>query len=237
MLNYDSLLQNSLKWWWNNFILNHSPSKVSPNSDIVWKWIHSGYSEKHRYFYNLDYLNICLSEFMYVSKNLTEEEKFIVEFALWFHKIVYNTRTLSINEEIPIKISDNISYAPTQQHLEQSTFFASNACGLLNVTNAFSKSMIEDMIKQTGFINFSPNLFSDITNSFLGHSLNSYKKYEKNIQKEYEWLGPKGCIFYRVKQLQSLLDLPNIFKTPIMQEKYEKYARSNITWALEELKY
>lgn len=77
-------------------------------------------------------------------------------------------------------------------------------------------------------ISHLPNLFRDIDNMILGSDWKTYKKYFKNIRKEYKKIGYFRYRFGRIKFISDMLNSTSIFRTNEYHNKYEEIARKNL---------
>jgi predicted metal-dependent HD superfamily phosphohydrolase len=182
--------------------------------DTVFEWIELAYTEPNRQYHTLSHLNQCFEELD--QTNWTPA----IEFALWFHDIVYDPSQFN-NEEESVKI-------------------AINAMGLLQISQRCpERVLVPQMIlatkshKRTSDIE-DLNLFLDIDLSILGQKSEIFDQYEKQIRKEYEFVPHEMFNLGRKSILNSFLAEKEIFYTPNMK-KYETQARENIQRSLNSL--
>lgn len=187
---------------------------LNNNLDIVWGWIEKAYSEKTRYYHNLKHLEDCFNEFDYITKWNSE-----VEFAIWFHDIVYDSQQFD-NEENSAKI-------------------AKNALTLLGC-NAKLIDSVNDIIlhskNHAQTLEENKMLFSDIDLSIFGKDEEVFLKYEENIREEYGWVPTDIYTKKRINILNSFMMRNSIYNLPDFKGKYEKQARYNITKLVSKLK-
>lgn len=210
----------NLKNRWEQFA---SQIEANKNIDLVWSWIESAYNEENRFYHNFNHIEQCLKEFDLFSHLREDRFKLIIEFAIWFHDIIYNTKS-NTNEL-------------------DSAELAKNAFGVLEVGQEFKYQMMQEIANyilntthKGNSYNFSQQLFLDIDLSILGQTANVFDEYESNIRKEYEWVPIKIYKEKRIEILQKFIGKPSIFMTTQLCEKYEKQARDNIFNSLKMLR-
>lgn len=187
---------------------------LSDNSDIVWGWIEKAYSEKTRYYHNLKHLEDCFNELDQTSKSNLE-----VEFAIWFHDIVYDSQQF-YNEENSAKMSKNAL-----------TLLGCDAKLIDSINDLILSSKDH---KQT--LEENKMLFSDIDLSIFGKDEEVFLKYEENIREEYGWVPTDIYSKKRIDVLNSFTMRNSIYNLPDFKGKYEKQARHNITKLVSKLK-
>ncbi|HVI40097.1 MAG TPA: hypothetical protein VM577_05515 [Anaerovoracaceae bacterium] len=185
------------------------------NSDVVWEWIKSAYTEPDRYYHNLNHLEHCFQELDAIPGLHLPE----IELAIWFHDIVYQTRHSFENEGLSYEVAIN----------------AVGVLGLPNGYNGLLKTMIMATGDHTRDISDSYALMLDIDLSILGQSPEVFQEYEKQIRQEYGWVPLSLFNEQRVQILQNFLATPSIYKTEIMRDKYEAQARENLKASIDKM--
>lgn len=184
------------------------------DSDVVWEWIKSAYTEGDRCYHNLNHLYHCFKELDSIPGPHLPE----IELALWFHDIVYHTRHSCDNEGESYEV-------------------AINAVGVLGLPNGYLPLM-ERMIlatKDHGQDLGGYNLMLDIDLSIFGQPPEVFQEYEKQIRQEYGWVPKEIYNQARAGVLQKFLDAPSIYKTEIMRDRYEVQARENLRASIDKL--
>ncbi|MDR6403714.1 MULTISPECIES: hypothetical protein [Chryseobacterium] len=184
--------------------------------DDLWTEIETKYSQKSRYYHNLEHLEIMFSELESVKnkiQNFTE-----VSFSVFYHDIIYDA-TSKLNEEKSAEFSEirlkklNVNSESIEKISQQ-----------ILATKSHLKSDVNDI-----------NYLLDADLVILGKDLETYIDYTEKIRKEYaiypDLLYKPG----RRKVLKHFLELENIFKTEDFREKYEVRARGNILFEIERL--
>ena len=186
------------------------------NSNKIFNEIIKRYSEPHRFYHTLNHINDCLKEFDKVKdlcKNPNE-----VEFAIWFHDIIYNSGEKN-NEE-------------------KSADFAYKLAKNIKLLDKFAKD-IKQLILATKH-NSTPKkndarFIVDIDLSSFAKPWKILKEDNKKIKKEYSFIKNKKFKIGRSVLLESFSIRSNIFLTDYFKEKYERKARENIKRFLKEL--
>jgi predicted metal-dependent HD superfamily phosphohydrolase len=184
--------------------------------DDLWTEIETKYSQKSRYYHNLEHLESMFSELESVKnkiQNFTE-----VSFSVFYHDIIYDA-TSKLNEEKSAEFSEirlkklNVNSESIEKISQQ-----------ILATKSHLKSDVNDI-----------NYLLDADLVILGKDLETYIDYTEKIRKEYaiypDLLYKPG----RRKVLKHFLELENIFKTEDFREKYEVRARENILFEIERL--
>lgn len=194
-----------------NLVSNYSDDNLLISE--AWKEIDLNYSSKKRFYHTTEHLKNIFDQLSEVKKEITNWESIL--FSLFYHDLIYNI-TKSDNEEksadiavermsqfaVPIKIVDEC-----KQHIvaTKSHFISGN-----NDTN----------------------YFTDADLSILGSPREEYNLYHQNVRREYsiypDLLYKQG----RKKVLKSFFEMERIYKTEYFYNKFEKLARSNIQFEL-----
>jgi predicted metal-dependent HD superfamily phosphohydrolase len=177
--------------------------------------LHSAYSH-NRFYHNFSHIGMCLKEFDAIKGNL--EGPSAVEFAIWFHDVVYDT-TKKDNEE-------------------KSAESASEILKAANMDAPFVQR-VGDLITATKHVgNISDNdtkYLVDIDLSILGQRADVFEKYCKDIRREYSRIPEDEYRKGRIAVLESFSNRPRIYATDFFRDKYGAQARINIRRAIEKL--
>jgi len=174
-----------------------------------WNQIEKAYTQRKRYYHNLQHLEDLLAQLETVRDNIGNWD--IVLFALFYHDVVYNTLRQD-NEEKSALLS--------VQKMEQ-----------LGIP-PHEVAQCRDMILATKKHDLSPdndtNYFTDADLSILGREWSDYEIYYKKVRKEYRLYPDLVYKPGRKKVLQHFLQKDRIFKTAFFHDKYEAQARYNL---------
>ena len=197
-----------------------SPYDLShPKQEVIFLELCRKYSERNRFYHIPYHLLHCLNELDSAKpliQNATE-----VEFALWFHDAIYDTKAKDNEEK-----AAELAYKSCKQ-LQLPENFANNVSKLVLATK--HNFIPEDL--ESKFI-------IDIDLSIFGQEEKIFDEYERNIRKEYEWVEEKTFKTERAKILQRFLDKEHrkhIYLTDFFRKKYEEKARNNLKRSIEKL--
>ena len=174
------------------------------------------YSEKGRFYHNLDHLNFLLQQILPLADLIKDLD--MVLFAVYYHDVVYS-----------VLRKDNE---------EKSTLFAEKRLNTLNVkTNRIERCNKHILATKAHQVSddSDTNFFTDADLAVLGQDWSAYKIYTEGVRKEY-WIYPD--IIYkpgRRKVVEHFLRMDKIYKTEPFFVKFENRARLNLKRELEEL--
>ena len=175
------------------------------------------YNSKNRFYHNLNHIEVLL-KLSDEYKHLLNSQK-AIDFTIWYHDAIYDG-SKNNNEQKSAELA--------KLHLTQ--------LGL-------SEQLVENCYKliiatKTHTLNKSLNYFDaqfllDIDLSILATERKQYIEYTQQIRKEYkmypDFLYRKG----RKKLLKHFLEMENIYKTQLFQNRWEEKAKENINYELE----
>ncbi|MFY1047156.1 hypothetical protein [Chryseobacterium sp. GP-SGM7] len=171
--------------------------------------IEKKYSEKNRYYHNVQHLENMFSELEFVKDTILNFSN--LSFSVFYHDVIYDA-TSKLNEEK----SAEFAKSRLQKLCLDETDITEISAQIL-ATKSHEKSEKSDI-----------NYLLDADLSILGKDPETYLDYTKNIRKEYsiypDFLYKPG----RKKVLRHFSELENIFKTDYFKTKYEIQARMNI---------
>lgn len=208
-------MHETLKQYWQNSIRQlHIADAVAATG---WAAIEKAYTGRGRHYHTLNHLS-NMAELVQEYRQQLHNEAAVWP-ALFYHDIVYKA-TRSDNEERSAAAARIFL-----QEAGQPDAFADEVVRLILATKRH---------ETTG--DFDTDLFTDIDVSILGAPWPAYEQYARQVRKEYriypDFMYKPG----RRKVLEHFLQMPFIFKTPAMQERFERQAKENLRRELEELK-
>ena len=174
------------------------------------------YSEPQRHYHTLNHIKKCLDEFD-SAKDLMDNPD-LVEFAIWYHDIIYNPKSKD-NEEKSAELAYNIC-----KYAKLSKEFGNSIKRLILTTK-------HDKIPKK----MDAKFLIDIDLSSLGGSTKEVCENEENIRREYFFSSQEIYREGRRKILQKFLDRERIYSTNFFRDKYELKARKNIADSLDNL--
>jgi predicted metal-dependent HD superfamily phosphohydrolase len=195
---------------------------VSPSADataLASDWlpqILANYAEPHRHYHTFAHIADCLRHFD-DTRSLARSPR-ALEFALWFHDLVYNPRSPA-NEET--------SAALARQFLLQlgnDVTLAQAAYDLILATKTHTAEPATDAA-----------LMVDIDLAIFGQPPDAFDLYETQIRKEYAWVPEATFAKKRTELLRQFLTRPRLYNTDYFFERLEHPARTNLTRSLQKL--
>lgn len=175
----------------------------------LWEEISRYYSERKRYYHNLNHLGNMLSELNAVRDQINDWDTLVV--ALAWHDVIYSS-TAKDNEE---KSAEFAAQRMTKLSFSQEQI--SRCRKMILATKGHSISDDNDT-----------NLLTDADLSILGKSWEVYDEYFRNVRKEYKIYPDLLYRPGRKKVLQHFLSMPRIFKTSHFYSLYEFTSRDNL---------
>ena len=202
--------RTELKPKWVDLVSNYTDKKAIVAS--LWEDIVNHYSNKNRYYHNLDHIQNMLSQAEDFKSHIEDFD--VLVFAIWYHDIIYKS-TKKDNEV-------------------KSALFAKKALKSLDFDEKKLKN-IENLIistKKHQIIldeNDDNAYLLDFDLSILGTDWESYQNYTQQIRKEYKIYPDFMYKPGRKKGLQYFLERETLYFTEVYQDKFETQARENIS--------
>jgi predicted metal-dependent HD superfamily phosphohydrolase len=171
----------------------------------------SRWSEPHRHYHTVEHLDAVLSVINSHADRAVDPDT--VKLAAWFHDAVYDPLRVD-NEEASALLAEamlpELSVPPAQ---------VAEVARLVRVT-AGHDPLPGDR---------NGGLLVDADLAILAASPETYRAYTIAIRREYAHLDDGQFAAGRAGVLNNLLNLPRLFHTPVLRERWEDLARSNIT--------
>lgn len=193
---------------------------------LTWPMLAYGYTEDHRYYHDLTHIEHCLSILDTFENSINSKYLNLIEFAIWFHDVVYNTKS-SKNEEDSAEIARN-----AMNFLNCDTLFKAQVIRMIHLTKHAGVNNNDDIMPLT----YVEKLFLDIDLSILGAEELKFNEYDENIRLEYSWVSDNVYNQKRAEVLYSFLKRESIFQTEEMKLQFEDQARKNLINAIYKLK-
>ena len=187
-----------------------------PSGTAMFEQLESAYSESHRHYHTLEHIDACLD--LYDEYRSLADNPDSVETAIWFHDMVYKTRS-SKNEEESAEVARAFLLENGVAHS-----FADGVFDLILVTKHDAPVNGQDA-----------ELLVDIDLSILGESEPTFWRFEENVRKEYRWVPLFLYKKERAKILRSFLERDQIYSTAVIRERFESQARENLELAIARL--
>jgi predicted metal-dependent HD superfamily phosphohydrolase len=185
---------------------------------IAFRWLEAHYGERARKYHTARHINESLG--ILDRAQHPEAANPLVEYALWFHDVIYNTFS---------KRNEERSAEAAMRVLERSG------------RPAADRELVRALVLATrhGVQPSEPplQLLVDIDLAILGADADRYAEFELQIRAEYWWVPTALYRKQRGALLQSFVMRPSIYATHEFRERYERQARNNIAWGLEQLAF
>lgn len=176
------------------------------------------YKTPNRPYHDYSHVEDCLRKLEISERILDPSERDIAALALIYHDCIYDSR-----------YTDNERLSAERAYVD---LYALGFYGPLLLR-------IHNLILSTTHINpgkdLCEKLIMDIDMSIFGELIDVVLDYEKKIRQEYQFYSTKEYLRGRSTFLKSLLNKSSIYQTEIFQGQYEKTARMNIEYLINEL--
>lgn len=166
------------------------------------------YAEPHRYYHNAGHILATLEHFDRL-KGLAESPA-LVEYALWMHDAIYDTRSAS-NEAQSAHLAEHFLLSAGFDNL------APAVVKFIMATTHTAPSEADDA-----------GLVVDIDLSVLALPAVDYEAYAGSVRKEYHWVPEPEFRAGRRRVLESLLAMPTLYVHPANIAAWESRARTNL---------
>jgi predicted metal-dependent HD superfamily phosphohydrolase len=175
----------------------------------------TAYGQVGRAYHNARHLNECLAG-LDAARHLVKDAP-AVEFALWFHDAVYDSRATD-NEE-------------------RSADLALECLREAGSRDDTRGAKIHDLVMLTKTHQAEPDtdgaVMVDVDLVILGQLWPRFEEYDRAIRREYDWVPAGLYAQKRSDVLRKFLQRNFIYRTRLFREKYEAQARSNLVRKLE----
>lgn len=199
------------KTTWSGLGVSITESLLKDFEEII-----SRYSEPHRKYHTTRHLDECLAKLPDVSAFCEHPAE--VELALWFHDVIYDTR----------------SHDNEARSAELATAKLQSAGGLTETIERVAALILatrHDALPQ----NKDAQVVVDVDLSILGANIERFDEYEKQIREEYFWVPELLYRHERKKIMMEFLSRASIFSTQLFRDRYEQQARGNIKRSIHNL--
>ena len=188
--------------------LQETPALKTLGHDVLMR-----YQEPHRHYHSLIHLADCLNQAAALRNQFEHAGE--VEYALWFHDAIYDTRK-----------SDN------EQRCADWACDTARAAGI----SAEASQRIHALILATRHsalpATADATLLVDIDLSILGAARARFETYEQEIRSEYHWVPMFLFNLKRKQLLREFLARPHIYASAEFQRTHEAPARANLAHSI-----
>lgn len=174
------------------------------------------YGEPHRHYHTAAHIDDCLAVFDTVKHLAARPDE--VEIAIWFHDAVYR----------PYRSGSEARSADWAAR-----YLAGGGA------NGDAAARVHDLIMATEHdapaTDGDTRLLVDVDLAILGSDEVRYRRFERDVRREYRWIP--GPVFRRARTriLRSFLERDTIYATAPLRERLETAARANLERSLAEL--
>jgi predicted metal-dependent HD superfamily phosphohydrolase len=185
-----------------------------------WAQIERRYSERHRRYHTLAHLEACFK--LYDEIKWGGHRDPAIEFALWFHDIVYEPQ--QINNEAQSALLFTRVVATTLRDVDDI------------IASALRMIVISD--HKTPPSTDAEKLFCDIDLSILGEAEPIFDIYEEDIRREYDFVPDDIYKLARGRIMEGFLERAKagkLFHTPAIKEKYHHQSIANLKRSIRKL--
>jgi predicted metal-dependent HD superfamily phosphohydrolase len=191
---------------------NHLCENAELDSLAGWNAIATAYGDPGRAYHNLGHIADCLrllDQYAGIAA-----DPVAMEFAIWFHDIVYDPRAADNEERSADRAVEFLSTTP----------HAATVADLIMATKHGTHALSADAA-----------LICDIDLSILGRPPAEYAAYAAAIRLEYAWVPPPQYAEGRSRVLGGFLKREALFHHMEFQQRFDAPAKVNLTWELREL--
>jgi predicted metal-dependent HD superfamily phosphohydrolase len=185
---------------------------------IAFRWLEAHYQERARKYHSVRHINECLG--ILDRAQHPEASNPLVEYALWFHDAVYNTfskKNEARSADAAVRVLERSGRPKADCDLVQALILAT--CHDVRPSEPPLQLLV------------------DIDLAILGASADRYAEFELQIRAEYWWVPTGMYRRQRAAILQSFVMRPSIYATHEFRAQFERQARNNIAWGLEQLHF
>ena len=191
-------------------------AKLKGDATPYFERLAEAYNESARAYHNLIHIAHMLDEFD--AQIALAESPHAIEFAIWFHDAVYDSRAKD-NEE---------RSATWAREVLLSGGADENFCRVVSTLILATRHQHPPQFRDE-------QLLVDCDLAILGQSPERFDAYETAIRKEYEWVTDTDYRTGRARVLEHFLARPNIYSLPPFHALYEINARENLKLSLHRL--
>jgi len=182
-----------------------------------WAELVRHYGATNRHYHNLNHLHQLFQ--LCDEYNAKLEDATIVNWAIWYHDIIYNARR---------KDNEAQSAQLAKVRLEETTLSSGQVMQIVQFIEATAQHL---SVLASGDLAY----FLDFDLAILGAPAPEYRAYTDAIRKEYRHVPG---FFYRRgrrKVIQYFSQAKQLYRTPELRQRFESQARANLHWELQKL--
>ena len=215
------------------FATEVDPKRVS-SVEQVEIIIRSMYNQGHRRYHNIKHINSCLKrlkEYRRETKSQESNCENLLKFAILTHDIILIPGSMeneihsvfvakALIQQLGVRLFNDMDPQDIVNELESLIYVTSHAMA----PNSLHREHCSEAI------------IADCDLAILSSDPETYRRYDKNIKKEYGTLRDSYYYRGRYQFLKQILNKPNIFWTEYFKDTLEQQARENIKENIERIK-
>lgn len=199
---------------WNHFT-SFCPDTIQ--SEKTFELLQNLYSERHRFYHNLEHIKFLLALFQAFESELNDKQA--IFFSIWFHDAIYEPQK-NDNEKQSAKLAC--------EELKKLSLPEEKISKIEKLILATEKHSAEN-------INADGKFFLDFDLAILGAEDDIYDEYKNAIRSEYSFVPEMIYKTERKRIMQNFLKREFVYFTKTMRENFEEKARRNIEREILEL--
>jgi predicted metal-dependent HD superfamily phosphohydrolase len=184
----------------------------------VFRWLEWRYQQPARKYHTARHINECLA--ILDRTNHPEATNPLVEYAIWFHDAIYNTfskKNEARSADVAVRLLERAGRPPAERDLVRRMIHATQHNALPS----------EPPLQ----------LLVDVDLSILGAHADRYAEFELQIRAEYWWVPTAMYRKQRAAVLNAFVRRSSVYVTHEFRERFERQARNNLAWGLEQLAF
>lgn len=200
---------------WRDALPAAAPAELAARvgADLLRRW-----GEPHRHYHTANHLAVVLAVVDEHAGHAADADA--VRLAAWFHDAVYDPRRVD-NEEASALLAETILPG-----LAVSPERVAEVARLVRLTASHDPSPGDR----------NGELLTDADLAVLASPPDAYLAYTAAVRREYAHVSEPQFAAGRASVLHNLLCLPSLYRTPVLHERWEDAARTNITRELTTLR-
>lgn len=177
-------------------------------------------TQPHRYYHNINHINDCLSELEQFLRDDVKQSMYgyviCVEYAIWYHDVVYNPYSL-INEEESARLFKTYHHSANKQLPSNAKQYISDAI----IATASHTKRLKDL-------STASKVLLDIDLAGLGKPVHIFAKNSYNLRKEYYNSTDLELVQGRLNFFKTLNKRETFYYTDYFHDKYHEQSKENV---------
>lgn len=192
----------------------------------LWAPIEEHYTAVHRAYHTLQHLKEMVNLFDLHKDSLTEIDKLVIYFSIFYHDIIYDPQSKTNEEDSAEFMKQAQSPFLSEEYIEIIAFY---------ILCTKSHKINEEEVSKRGINLRSLSVFLDIDLSILGSPRDRYREYMSQIRREYCSFNDQQYFEGRLKVLQYFLSMERIYHSDALHQQLDHTARENLQFEIDTL--